>query len=114
YQLPDGTWAVMGDDGGYVAHTAETLKSLEFTELQRGLGVNQYCFDETFRHGTVIQLSAVEEERLLEAYGKPEEEPYEPVGLLAEYTFEDGTLADSAGDDDLVTHGSAEVQSDDE
>ncbi len=104
----------MGDHGGYIAHTAETLKGLQFTQLQRGSGENQYSFDETFRHGTVIQLSAAEEERLLAVYGNTEEEPYEPVGLLAEYTFEDGTLADSAGDHDLVTHGSAAVQSDDE
>ena len=112
YQLHDGTWAVMGDDGGYIAHTAETLNDLQFTPLETGSGENQYSFDEKFRHGTVTQLSAVEEERLLEAYGNTEEEPYEPVGLLAEYTFDDGTLADSAGDHDLTAHGTAEVITD--
>ena len=116
YQLPDGRWAVMGDQSGYYGHIAETLESLQFTQLSVGPGPGQYSFDQRFRHGSVLRLSAAEEQRLLEAYGdrEPEEpeEPGEPQGLLAEYTFDDGTLADGVGEHDLTAHGTAAVVED--
>lgn len=111
YELPDGRWAVMGDDGGYIAHVADNLKDLEFEELAPGDGDNQYSFDETFRHGTVLPLTPEEEARVLDAFG---EEEYEPQGLLAEYDFEDGDLTDNIGDADLTAHGEATVTEDDE
>jgi beta-xylosidase len=116
YQLPDGRWAVMGDDGGYYAHTANTLASLQFTQLSVGPGANQYSFEQRFRHGSVLRLSAAEEERLLEAYGDEPVDPVDPeepqVGPIAEYTFDDGTLADSIGDADLTAFGTAAVATD--
>ncbi|HEX5856597.1 MAG TPA: family 43 glycosylhydrolase [Microbacterium sp.] len=116
YQLPDGRWAAMGDDSGYYAHTAATLESLAFTELSVGSGANQYSFDQRFRHGSVLRLSAAEEERLLAAYGDAPEEPEEPEepqqGPIAEYAFDDGTLADSVGTADLTASGSAAVATD--
>ncbi len=96
YQLPDGRWAVMGDDSGYYGHIADTLESLEFRQLSVGTGPNQYSFDQRFRHGSVLRLSAAEEARLLEAYGDSPVDPEEPEepqeGPIAEYTFDDGTL----------------------
>ncbi|WP_194410793.1 family 43 glycosylhydrolase [Microbacterium cremeum] len=116
YELPDGRWAAMGDQSGYYAHTADTLASLQFTQLSVGTGANQYSFDQRFRHGSVLRLSAAEEERLLAAYGDTGEEPEEPEepqqAPIAEYTFDDGTLADSAGDADLTASGTAAVATD--
>ncbi len=116
YRLPDDRWAVMGDQGGYHAHVTDSLASLDFTELTAGAGDDQYSFDRTFRHGSVLRLSAAEEARLLAAYGDdagtdpdPEPEQQEPI---AEYTFDDGTPADSRGGADLTTHGSAAVVTD--
>ncbi len=113
YPLPDGRWAAMGDQNGYYGHIADTLESLEFEQLSVGAGADQYSFDQRFRHGSVLRLSAAEEERLLEAYGDepvdPEEPQQEPI---AEYTFDDGTLADSAGDADLTASGTAAVATD--
>jgi hypothetical protein len=113
YQLPDGRWAIMGDDGGYYGHIADTLESLQFRQLSVGTGPDQYSFDQRFRHGSVLRLSAAEEERLLEAYGDAPVDPEEPEepqqGPIAEYTFDDGTLADSAGDADLRAFGTAAV-----
>ena len=118
YQLPDGRWAVMGDQSGYYGHVTDSLASLQFTQLTVGDGPDQYSFDHRFRHGSVLRLSAAEEQRLLEAYGdrEPEEpgEPGEPQGLLAEYTFDDGTLADGIGEQDLTAHGTAAVVEDPE
>lgn len=116
YQLPDGRWAVMGDDGGYYGHIADTLASLDFTQLSVGSGANQYSFDQRFRHGSVLRLSAAEEERLLAAYGDEPVDPVDPeepqAGPIAEYTFDDGTLADSVGDKDLTAAGTAAVATD--
>lgn len=116
YQLPDGKWSVMGDQSGYYAQTANTLASLQFTQLSQGSGANQYSFDQAFRHGSVLRLSAAEEERLLAAYGdepvdpeEPEEPQDEPI---AEYTFDDGTFADSIGNADLTASGTAAVATD--
>ena len=113
YQGPDGRWIAMGDQSGYYAHTADTLESLSFTQLSAGAGANQYSFDRGFRHGSVLRLSATEEARLLEAYGEPTEEPEEPEEPqqepIAEYTFDDGTLADSVGSADLTASGTAAV-----
>jgi beta-xylosidase len=116
YQLPDERWAVMGDQSGYYAHTADSLESLEFTQLSTGSSAGQYSFDQAFRHGSVLRLSAAEQERLLAAYG---DEPVDPVDPeepqedpIAEYTFDDGTLADSVGDADLTASGTAAVATD--
>ncbi|QDB80328.1 beta-xylosidase [Georgenia wutianyii] len=118
YQLPDGRWAVMGDQSGYYGHVTDSLASLQFTQLTVGPGPDQYSFDQRFRHGSVLRLSAAEEQRLLEAYGDggPQEpgEPGEPRGLVAEYTFEDGTLTDAVGEADLTAHGTAAVVTDPE
>ncbi|MEE6274530.1 immunoglobulin-like domain-containing protein, partial [Georgenia sp. MJ206] len=113
YQLPDGRWAVMGDQSGYYGHVTDSLASLQFRQLTVGSGPDQYSFDQRFRHGSVLRLSAAEERRLLVAYGDLEpEEPEEPEGLVAEYTFDDGTLADSVGDADLTALGTARVVTD--
>ncbi|WP_139415902.1 family 43 glycosylhydrolase [Agromyces laixinhei] len=116
YQLPDDRWAVMGDDSGYYGHTADTLAGGQFTQLTAGAGADQYSFDQRFRHGSVLPLSAAEESRLLEAYGEPPEEPEEPEEPqqtpIAEYTFDDGTLTDSVGDADLIASGTAAVATD--
>ena len=116
YQLPDGRWSVMGDQSGYYAQTAATLSSLQFTQLSAGSGANQYSFDQAFRHGSVLRLSAAEEERLLAAYGdqpvdpgEPEQPQQEPI---AQYTFDDGTLDDSVGNADLTKSGTAAVATD--
>ena len=62
----------------------------------------------------MLQLSAAEEQRLLEAYGdEPAPEPEQPQQApIAEYTFDDGTLADSAGSADLTASGTAAVATD--
>ncbi|WP_342002122.1 family 43 glycosylhydrolase [Microbacterium sp. LWH7-1.2] len=113
YPLPDGRWGVMGDQGGYYGHTADTLASLQFTQLSSGSGANQYSFDQTFRHGSVLRLSAAEEDRLLAAYGdEPPVDPEEPQqDPIARYTF-DGSLADSVGDADLTASGTAAIATD--
>lgn len=113
YQLPDDRWAVMGDQSGYYGHTAETLEGLQFQQLSAGTGANQYSFEQPFRHGSVLRLSAAEEERLLEAYGDTPVDPEEPQEApIAEYTFDDGTLTDSAGNADLTASGTAAVATD--
>ena len=113
YPLPDGRWAAMGDQSGYFGHTADTLEGLQFQQLSAGPGANQYSFEQPFRHGSVLRLSAAEEERLLEAYGNTTEEPEEPQQEpIAAYTFDDGTLADSIGDADLMASGTAAVATD--
>jgi beta-xylosidase len=113
YQLPDGRWAVMGDQSGYYAQTADTLASLQFTQLSKGTGADQYSFDQAFRHGSVLRLSAAEQQRLLAAYGDQPTEPEEPSeAAVAEYTFDDGTLHDSVGSADLTASGTAAVVTD--
>lgn len=113
YQLPDGRWAVMGDENGYYAHVADSLASLDFTQLAVGTGADQYSFDKAFRHGSVLRLSEQEQERLLAAYGDDPVEPEEPSEeAIAEYTFDDGTLRDSAGAADLTASGTAAVVTD--
>ncbi|MFF2485944.1 family 43 glycosylhydrolase [Microbacterium sp. NPDC058062] len=116
YQLPDGRWSVMGDQSGYYAQTADTLSSLQFTQLSTGSGANQYSFDQAFRHGSVLRLSAAEEERLLAAYGDEPVDPTDPEepqqGPIAKYTFDDGTLNDSIGTANLTKSGTAAVATD--
>ncbi|TGO04890.1 family 43 glycosylhydrolase [Serinibacter arcticus] len=109
FPLPDGRWALYGDENAYYGHVTDSLASLQFTQLTTGTGPEEFSFEEKFRHGSVLQLTRAEEERLLAAYGDPEPEPQ---GLVAEYTFDDGTLADSVGDNDLTSHGSAAVVTD--
>ncbi|WP_285136838.1 family 43 glycosylhydrolase [Microbacterium sp. lyk4-40-TSB-66] len=116
YQLPDGRWSVMGDEFNYYAHTADTLASNKYTQLSAGSGANQFSFDEKFRHGSVLRLSKAEEARLLAKYGDAPVEPTEPEqpqqGPIAEYTFENGSLADTVGDADLTASGAASVATD--
>ncbi|MFH8249091.1 family 43 glycosylhydrolase [Microbacterium sp. B2969] len=116
YQRPDGRWTVMGDQSGYYAQTADTLASLQFTQLSTGSGANQYSFDQPFRHGSVLRLSAAEEQRLLAAYGDQPTDPTDPEepqqGPIAQYTFDDGTLNDSIGTANLTKSGTAAVATD--
>ncbi|MDQ1123550.1 family 43 glycosylhydrolase [Microbacterium trichothecenolyticum] len=116
YQLPDGRWSVMGDEFNYYAHIADTLSSLKFRQLSSGPGADQFSFDQTFRHGSVLRLSKAEEARLLAAYGDAPVTPTDPEepqqGPIAEYTFENGSLADSVGDADLTASGTAAVATD--
>ncbi len=121
YQLPDGTWCAMADNGGYTAYLTDDLSSGTFTQSSAASFV-----DGRFRHGTVMRLSAAEQERLLEAYGEdtpdepdePEAEAEEPV---LEYTFEevaDNVIKDTATgndtSDDGTMFGSAKVVYDEE
>ena len=62
YQLPDGTWCVMGDNGGYRAFVTE-----DFTSYTK---VSSTFSPASFRHGTVIRLSEAETARLQAAYGE--------------------------------------------
>ena len=62
YQLPDGTWCVMGDNGGYRAFVTE-----DFTSYTK---VSSTFSPAYFRHGTVIRLSEAETARLQAAYGE--------------------------------------------
>lgn len=64
YQLPDGRWCAMGDDGGYKAFVTDDLASGKFTAANA-------TFEKRFRHGTVMRLSAAEEERILGAAYTP-------------------------------------------
>lgn len=91
YQLPDGRWAVMGDNGGYSAYVTDDLAGLQFTRLGTGSGADQVSFDQTFRHGSVLRLSAAEERRLLAAYGDGVRPPGTTEdGQILRYDFEDG------------------------
>jgi beta-xylosidase len=116
YRLPDGRWGAMGDQSGYYGHIADTLAELQFEQLTVGSGADQYSFDQRFRHGSVLRLSAAEEERLLAAYGDEPVDPEQPgepqVGPIAEYTFDDGTLSDSVGTADLTKNGTATIAAD--
>lgn len=60
YKLPDGKWCAMGDDGGYKAFVTDDLASGKFTAATA-------TFANRFRHGTVMRLSAAEEQRVLNA-----------------------------------------------
>ena len=62
YQLPDGTWCVMGDNGGYRAFVTE-----DFTSYTK---VSSTFSPASFRHGTVIRLSEAETARIQAAYGE--------------------------------------------
>ncbi|MFK4761663.1 family 43 glycosylhydrolase [Microbacterium sp. ZW T5_45] len=113
YPLPDGRWAVMGDQSGYYAHVTDSLASLQFTQLSVGAGADQYSFDKAFRHGSVLRLSAAEQERVLAAYGDSPTEPEEPSAEpIAAYAFDDGTLKDSSGTAHLTASGTAAVATD--
>ncbi|QOC24463.1 family 43 glycosylhydrolase [Microbacterium hominis] len=113
YPLPQGGWAVMGDQNGYYAQTTPSLASLSFTQLSAGTGADQYSFDKPFRHGSVLRLSAAEEARLLAAYGDDATTPEQPQqGPIAQYSFTGGSLADEVGDADLTAHGTATVVDD--
>ncbi len=121
YQLPDGTWCAMADNGGYTAYLTDDLSSGTFEKSSEASFV-----DGRFRHGTVMRLSEAEEARLLEKYGEeisdepdePETEAEEPV---LEYTFEevaDNVIKDTAAGndtaDDGTMFGSAKVVYDEE
>ncbi len=61
YQLPDGRFCVMGDHSGYKAYVTDDLANAKYTSVKS-------TFDSTFRHGTVVRLSATEEEKVLAAF----------------------------------------------
>ena len=82
YQLPDGTWCAMADNGGYKAFLTDDLSKGKFTAGKANF------VDGRFRHGTVMRLSAAEEKKLLEAYGdKTEQEPDPERKVLADFDF---------------------------
>ena len=84
YQLPDGRWCAMGDNGGYKAFLTDDLASGKFTVE------NANFVDGRFRHGTVIRLSEEEEKKILSAYGEDrEEEPDPEQKVLAEFNFDE-------------------------
>lgn len=86
FQLPDGKWCAMGDNGGYIAFTTDSLASGKFTSAKVSFP------DGRFRHGSVIRLSETEEAAILEAFadkvseGRDEEETEGPV---LEYNFDE-------------------------
>ncbi len=92
YQLPDGRWCAMGDDGGYAPFVTDDLSSAKFEQLSS----SKYSFTERFRHGTVIRLSKEEEKKVLETYPltyEPEKEEINPditgKETIAEFDFND-------------------------
>lgn len=87
YQLPDGEWCLMGDNGGYKAFLTDDLSSGKYTATDKAKFV-----DGNFRHGTVLRLSKEEEERVLKAFGEKEDTTPDPEQkVLADFDFnEDG------------------------
>lgn len=114
YQAPSGSWIAMGDHSGY---TARTIPKLSDLASGTGFTTATASFDMTFRHGSVLRLSASEQSALQLAYGNDapvntEEPQQDPI---ASYTFDDGTLTDSApfdGSNDLTAAGTAAVTTD--
>ncbi len=119
FQLPDGKWCAMGDNGGYIAFTTDSLASGKFTSAKVSFP------DGRFRHGSVIRLSETEEAAILEAFadkvseGRDEEEAEGPV---LEYNFDedeglnimtDSGLEDESADNGAL-YGNAEVVYDEE
>ena len=107
YQLPDGTWCAMADNGGYTAYLTDDLSSGTFTKSSAASFV-----DGRFRHGTVMRLSEAEQERLLAAYGEQSQEPEEPEeeakDPILEYTFEDvqdSVIKDTGAGNDVQDNG---------
>lgn len=108
YQLPNGTWCAMADNGGYTAYLTNDLSSGKFTRSDQASFV-----DGRFRHGTVMRLSEAEEARLLEKYGEESSEPDEPEAEaeepVLEYTFESiegNVIKDTATGNDTADDGS--------
>ncbi|MBF4461199.1 MULTISPECIES: family 43 glycosylhydrolase [unclassified Rathayibacter] len=104
YQLPDGRWVVMGDNGGYSAYVTNSLASLQFTALQTGTtGANTYSFSAPFRHGSVLRLSSAEEARINAAYSAtagPAPKTANAAGEILRYTFDQvsgTTVTDASG-----------------
>ena len=96
YKLPDGRWCAMGDNGGYKAFVTDDLFSGKFTAATANF------VDGRFRHGSVMQLSKAEQERLLKAYGSEKEDPVDPVDpsekkILAQFDFDDEETGLSSG-----------------
>ena len=108
YQLPDGTWCAMADNGGYTAYLTDDLSSGTFTQSSAASFV-----DGRFRHGTVMRLSAAEQECLLEAYGEQATDPDEPeeeaADPILEYNFESdadtGIMTDTGAGNDTADNG---------
>lgn len=113
YQLPNGKWMVMGDSQGYAGWSIDRL-----SDIKKGKTFTKAAtsFDQRFRHGTVMPLTADEQAAVLEAYGAKLVVPVEPdeqgAGPIAQYTFEDSKGTDSIGKYDLVFHGNAKVTAD--
>jgi len=86
YQLPDGRWCIMGDDNAYRGYVIEEedFHTQMWTKLATsGTNSKSNTFDKNFRHGTVMRLSATEEEALMEAYGQ--ESDYAPSPRYSVY-----------------------------
>ncbi len=108
YKLPDGKWCIMGDNQGYKAFVIDDLAKLGSKD-NKVTGANA-SFDEKFRHGTVVRLSAAEQARVLEAYKDretPGEDPIEEPVL--KYDFESDldqkTVTDSGAGDETAHNG---------
>ncbi len=112
YQLPDGTWCAMGDNGGYKAFVTDDLSKGTFQPADASFP------DGRFRHGTVMRLSETERARIMEAYGEKEdqEEPESQEPVL-EYNFEQDlgkkvmtdTAKGNATEDNGILYGNAAV-----
>ncbi len=107
YQLPDGRWCAMGDNGGYNAFVTDDLASGKFTPEKATF------VDGRFRHGTVVRLSKAEEARVLEAYKEQEsangngEAPAKKPVLSYDFEQDAGqkTITDTASGNDTKENG---------
>ena len=105
YQLPDGTWCAMGDNGGYRAFLTDDLSKGTFTATEASFP------DGGFRHGTVMRLSKTEQERILKAFGGDGGSGEEAVSEepVLEYNFEEDlgkqTMTDTGKGNDIADNG---------
>lgn len=118
YQMPDGSWMVMGDNGGYAGWSIGALADIANDGAFHSAGAT---FSSRFRHGTVMRLSDDEQTAVLAAYGDADGDAVEvPAdedgsGPIAQYTFDDGSASDVTGNGrDLTLYGSASIERDDD
>ena len=115
YERPNGGWLAMGDNGGYVGFEIDALSNLK---TGGKFAPAQSSFDQRFRHGSVLPLTAVEQQTVLAAYDLSA--PVTPVtpdipgsDPIVAYDFEDPAAPgrDTTGSgNDLVIHGSPQVE----
>ena len=115
YQKPDSGWIAMGDNGGYQGYEIDALASLKTGGTFTAAATS---FDQRFRHGSVMPLTAAEQEAVLAAYDTSV--PVTPVAPdapgsdpIVAYDFEDPAApgADTTGGgNDLVLHGSPQIE----